>query len=175
MMNKKSVKTIVTVMMAVVVMMAACTVISSAASKKAYKLPSKIKYQDYTDKVTYKGNKITFKSADSGTEKYTCKSSTKYKVKITSPYGSSGSATIKAKKNKVALKKGKTFKLKGKAVAASKKLKVKKHRGIAYESDNAAVATVTKAGVVKGVKKGTAYVYAYAQDGACAKVKVTVK
>ena len=89
--------------------------------------------------------------------------------------GNDKKVTTKAKKNKVALKKGKTFKLKGKAVAASKKLKVKKHRGIAYESDNAAVATVTKAGVVKGVKKGTANVYAYAQDGACAKIKVTVK
>ena len=106
-MTRKTARSIVAVMLAVIVMMAVCTVVSGAASKKAYKLPGKIKYQDYTDKVTYKGNKITFKSADSGTEKYTCKSNTKYKVKITSPYGSSGSATIKAKKNKVVVVKGK--------------------------------------------------------------------
>lgn len=52
--------------------------------------------------------------------------------------GNAGKVTIKAKKNKVSIKKGKTFKLKGK-------------------------------------KKGTCYVYAYAQNGVFAKIKVTVK
>ena len=77
----------------------------------------------------------------------------------------------KAKK----LKKGKTLKLKAKAVPQAKKLKVRKHRGIKYESSNPAVAQVNGKGTVKGVGKGTCYVYAYAQNGTCAKVKVTVK
>ena len=75
----------------------------------------------------------------------------------------------KAKK----LKKGKTLKLKAKAVKA--KLKVKNHRKVFYESSNPAVATVSKAGVVKGVKKGTCYIYAYAQNGVSKKIKVVVK
>ena len=83
----------------------------------------------------------------------------------------SKSVTKKAKK----LKKGKTLKLKAKAVPQAKKLKVKKHRGIMYESSNPAVAQVNSKGTVKGVTKGTCYIYAYAQNGTCAKVKVTVK
>ena len=83
--------------------------------------------------------------------------------------------TTKAKKNKVSIKAKKTFKLRAKAVAKSKKLKVKKHRGIKYESSNPTVATVNAKGVIKGVKKGTCYVYAYAQNGVAAKIKVTVK
>ena len=81
------------------------------------------------------------------------------------------SVTKKAKK----LKRGKTIKLKAKAVPQAKKLKVRKHRGIMYESSNPAVAQVNGKGKVKGVGKGTCYIYAYAQNGTCAKVKVTVK
>jgi len=81
----------------------------------------------------------------------------------------------KASKGKLTLKKGKTFKLKAKAVAQSKKLKVKKHRAIAYESSNPAIATLNKKGVVKAKAKGKCTVYAYAQDGVCKAVKVTVK
>ena len=81
------------------------------------------------------------------------------------------SVTKKAKK----LKKGKTLKLKAKAVPQAKKLKVRKHRGIKYESSNPAVAQVNGKGTVKGVTKGTCYIYAYAQNGTCAKVKATVK
>lgn len=73
-----------------------------------------------------------------------------------------------------ALKKGKSLKLKGKAVKASK-LKVKKHRAVRYESSNTQIATVSKSGVVKGKKKGTCYIYAYAQNGVAKKIKVTVK
>ena len=81
------------------------------------------------------------------------------------------SVTKKAKK----LKKGKTLKLKAKAVPQAKKLKVRKHRGVMYETSNPAVAQVNGKGTVKGVGKGTCYIYAYAQNGTCAKVKVTVK
>ncbi len=75
----------------------------------------------------------------------------------------------KAKK----LKKGKTLKLRAKAVKV--KLKVKNHRKVSYESTNPAIATVSKAGVVKGKKKGTCYVYAYAQNGVSKRIKVVVK
>ena len=42
----------------------------------------------------------------------------------------------------------------------------------AYFTD---VATVTNKGVIKGKKKGTCYIYVYAQNGISKKVKVTVK
>ena len=77
----------------------------------------------------------------------------------------------KAKK----LKKGKTLKLNAKAVAQSKKLKVKKHVAVRYESTNKKIATVSKSGRIKAKKKGSCYVYAYAQNGVYKKIKVTVK
>ncbi|MBQ6438881.1 MAG: RICIN domain-containing protein [Mogibacterium sp.] len=89
--------------------------------------------------------------------------------------GNVGKVTTKAKKNKVSIKKGKTFKLAGKQKAASKKLNVKKHRVLKYETSNKKIATVSSKGVIKGKKRGTCYVYAYAQNGVFAKIKVTVK
>ena len=89
--------------------------------------------------------------------------------------GNHKSVTTKAKKNKVTVKKGKTFKLAGKAVAQSKKLKVKRHRTLKYETSNAKIATVSSKGVIKGKAKGTCYVYAYAQNGVYKKIKVLVK
>ena len=90
-------------------------------------------------------------------------------------YTNDKKVTTAAKKNAVTLKKGKKFNLKAKAVAISKKLKRSAHRGLAFESSKKAVATVDKKGVITAKKKGTCYVYAYAQNGVCAKVKVTVK
>ena len=80
---------------------------------------------------------------------------------------------VKLNKKKVTLKRGKTVKLK--ATLKNGKLKVSKHRKVAFESDNPAVATVSKSGKVKAVGKGTFYVYAYAQNGVFAKCKITVK
>ena len=80
----------------------------------------------------------------------------------------------KVKKNKKTIKVKKTFKIKAKEVKP-KKGKVKRHRKIKYESLNPKVASVNGKGVVKGVAKGKTYVFAYAQNGVSAKVKVTVK
>jgi uncharacterized repeat protein (TIGR02543 family) len=83
---------------------------------------------------------------------------------------------VKVNKKSVTLKVGQTFKIKAKEVKAEKGKKIKKHRAINYESNNPAVASVGKAtGKIKAVKKGTTYVYVYAQDGVYARVKVTVK
>ena len=69
----------------------------------------------------------------------------------------------------------KTFRIKTKLVKQNKKLRVQNHRKVKYESSNISVATVDNKGKIKAAGKGTAYVYAYAQDGICAKIKVTVK
>lgn len=80
------------------------------------------------------------------------------------------SVVNKAKK----LRNGKTLKLNAKTVKPSK-LKVKIHRKVSYESSNTAIATVSKKGVVRGKKKGTCFIYAYAQNGVYKKVRITVK
>ena len=83
--------------------------------------------------------------------------------------------TTAAKNNKVTLKTGKTFKLKAKVVAQSKKLKVKKHRAVKYESSDKNIATVNSKGKITAKKKGSCYIYVYAQSGAFKRIKVTVK
>ena len=90
--------------------------------------------------------------------------------------GNYKSVTVKKSvlKKAKALKKGKTLSLKATAVKASK-LKVKTHRKVAYESSNPKIATVSGKGIVKAKKKGTCYIYAYAQNGVFKKIKVVVK
>jgi uncharacterized repeat protein (TIGR02543 family) len=84
-----------------------------------------------------------------------------------------GSALKKIKKAE--LKEGKSLKLKCRAVKRSKKRKVTVYRQLAYESTNEKVATVSAKGMIKAKAKGKCYIYAYAQNGVCARVKVTVK
>ena len=72
------------------------------------------------------------------------------------------------------LKKGSTLALKATAKKA-KKTKVVKHTAIRYESSNTKVATVTSKGKVKAIKKGTAKIYCYAQNGKVKIVAVRVK
>ena len=83
--------------------------------------------------------------------------------------------SVKVNKKSVTLaKKGKTFKIKAKAVAKPGKT-VKAHRKLAYESSDPAIATVSKSGKIKAVKKGKCNVFVYAADGTFAKIKVIVK
>lgn len=76
-------------------------------------------------------------------------------------------------KAKVNVKKGKTSKLKP-AIKPGKNVKthIAKFR---YESTNTKIATVSKKGKIKGVKKGSCYVYVYTQNGLYKRVKVIVK
>ncbi len=79
--------------------------------------------------------------------------------------------TTRAKKNRVSLKKGKTFKLGAKAVGK----KVKQHVGVRYESSDPKVAKVSKSGKIKALKKGSCKIYVYTQNGICKTIKVTVR
>ena len=67
------------------------------------------------------------------------------------------------------------YKITAKQISTSTKYKWKEHRALKFESSNIKVAKVTSKGVLKGVKKGSATIYAYAQNGVFAKVIVTVK
>lgn len=81
--------------------------------------------------------------------------------------------SVKVNKSKITLKKGKKFTIKAQEVKRDKTIKC--HRKIAYESSNTKVATVNRKGVVKAKKKGSCYIYVYAQNGVYKRVKVTVK
>ncbi|MBQ3899912.1 MAG: fibronectin type III domain-containing protein, partial [Lachnospiraceae bacterium] len=81
----------------------------------------------------------------------------------------------KVKKNKITLKVKKTFKLKGKYASSAKKYKIRKILDIRYESTKPKVAKVSSKGVITAKKKGTCYIYVYAQNGLYKKIKVTVK
>ena len=104
--------------------------------------------------------------------------STSKTVHVATPGGKVGNdkkVTTAAKKNKVTIRKGRTFRLRAKSVPKSKKLKVQRHRKISYESSNNKIATVSSKGVIKGKRKGSCYVFAYTQNGVFARVKVRVK
>ena len=88
--------------------------------------------------------------------------------------GNTKKITITNAKSTKTIKKGKTFKLKTKLKAESKKLKVKEHRKVAFESSKTSIAKVSKKGKITAKKKGTCYIYAYAQNGVMAKVKIKV-
>ncbi len=83
--------------------------------------------------------------------------------------------SLKVKKASFTLKKGKTAKIKITKKVKMAKGKVKNHRKIKYESANTKIATVSASGKIKAKKKGTTYVYAYAQNGVFKKIKVKVK
>lgn len=137
------------------------------ASRKSYKATklSKGKYYKYmvvAYKVIY-GEKRTIAMSVSV---HACTNGGKYKIP----------SSVGIRKAKVAVKKGKTstlkpiLKLKGKGAF---KTHIAKFR---YESSNPEVATVTKKGKVKGIRKGkSCYIYIYAQNGIYKRVKVTVK
>ncbi|MGN0477449.1 MAG: leucine-rich repeat domain-containing protein [Ruminococcus sp.] len=80
---------------------------------------------------------------------------------------------ITLNKTTAKIKVKKTTKIKVKAITP-KNAKIK---SVTFTSSNKKIATVSSKGVVKGVKKGTCYVYAKAKDGSgkSAKVKIIVK
>ena len=73
-----------------------------------------------------------------------------------------------------AVKKGKTTTLKA-SITKAKKTTVRKHVGPRFESSNKKVVKVPAKGKVKGIKKGTAKIYVFAQNGVCRTISVTVR
>ena len=84
--------------------------------------------------------------------------------------------SIKLNASSKTLKKGKTFKVKVTSKTKQvKKASVKNHRSFKYESSNTKIATVSSKGKIKAKKKGTCYVYVYAQNGVYKRIKIKVK
>lgn len=53
--------------------------------------------------------------------------------------------------------------------------KMKKYKGIRYASSNPAIASISSRGIIRTRKKGKCKIYAYAQNGIAAAIKVVVK
>ena len=152
-------------------------------SYKLIKTIDKQKTTSYTHKKLRKGTYYkyivrAYKEIE-GTKVSIAASKTIHAATKGGSFGNAKSVTLKTssklKKKKgvytLKIKKGKTYKLKASEKKEGKK--IKKHRAIAYETSNTAIATVSRKGVIKGKKKGTCYIYAYAQNGKF--VKLTVK
>lgn len=105
-MTSKATRVIAVIVIAVLTMMALCTAASYAASKKVYKIPVKIKGQDSTHKITYKGKTVKRTITGNGFEKFVFKGSNKYSFKGKSPYEGSSTYTMKRKSGRLVLLKG---------------------------------------------------------------------
>ena len=126
-------------------------------------------YKVYVRAYVTKNGKKTYVRKSNTAHAYTVGWS---KVKYTN------AKSVTAAKTSLTVKKGKTVKLKA-SVNKLKKGRKLMHTGhiprLRYISSNKKVATVTKNGKIKGVKKGTCTVYVLAHNGISKKVKVTVK
>ena len=81
-------------------------------------------------------------------------------------------SAVKGVKKTVNVKVGKNKKIKAKLKTGKKvRMHIAKFR---YECSNSKIATVSKKGVIKSLKKGSCTIYVYAQNGICKKVKVKV-
>ena len=113
-----------------------------------------------------------------GKKKYVSKSPVMHAYTANGTKTYTNAKSVKVKKAKVTLKKGKTFKIKARVtkVTKGKKLMPKAHVAkLRYLSKNKKVATVSKNGRIKAKKEGKCTIYAYAHNGVCKKIKVTVK
>lgn len=146
------------------------------AKKAAGKKLKKGKYYKFMVIAVDKNNNVVTSSKTIHVATAGSKKAANYKaVVVKAKVSKAGKKLKKYKKiNAIAVKVKKTVQLKAKATKA-KKTKVKKLFGIRYESSNTSVVSVTKKGKVKGLKKGTAKVYCFADNGVCKTIKVKVK
>ena len=133
---------------------------STTWNQKGLKKATHYKYQVVAYKNT-NGKKVTL-----------AKSDVMHAVTTGGKYGNAKKVTVN--KAQVSVAAGKSFTLKVKVTNTTKN--VKNHvSAVRYKSSNSGVATVSKKGVIKGIKKGTCTVYCYAPNGVYKAVKVTVK
>ena len=131
-------------------------------------LKKKTAYKAYVKAYTVKNGKKKYIKTSPLTHSYTSGASKKY----------SNAKALTVNKTKVALKKGKTFKIKTKItkVKKNKKLMPKTHvKTVRYMTSNKKVATVSAGGKITAKAKGTCFVYAYTHNCMYKKITVTVK
>ena len=86
-----------------------------------------------------------------------------------------GSKKVRIKSN-ITIKAGQKIKLFSREIPEEKNKTIRPHRPVCFETEDSEIASVgRKTGVLRGLKKGTVILYAYAQNGIYCKIKVTVK
>ena len=125
-------------------------------------------YKAYVKAWTKKGGK----------KKYIAKSPKAHVFTNGSAKGFTNPKSVKVKKTKLSVKAKKSCKIRSKVkkLKGGKKLIPTRHTArLRYASSNKAIVKVSKAGKVKGIAKGTCYVYVFATNGVYKKIKVKVK
>lgn len=143
---------------------------------KLANVPKSQKYADknLNNKREYKYFTVAYKMSG-GKKVYLGRTNT---VHVAMPQASKTNVLkVTVNKTKVNLAKGKTFKITKKVKLKNPKKKALNHltKKERFITSNAKVATVSSAGVIKAVRKGTCTVYVMSENGVCAKIKVTVK
>lgn len=143
---------------------------------KLANVPKSQKYADknLNNKREYKYFTVAYKMSG-GKKVYLGRTNT---VHVAMPQASKTNVLkVTVNKTKVNLAKGKTFKITKKVKLENPKKKALNHltKKERFIISNAKVATVSSAGVIKAVRKGTCTVYVMSENGVCAKIKVTVK
>lgn len=143
---------------------------------KLANVPKSRKYADknLNNKREYKYFTVAYKMSG-GKKVYLGRTNT---VHVAMPQASKTNVLkVTVNKTKVNLAKGKTFKITKKVKLENPKKKALNHltKKERFITSNAKVATVSSAGVIKAVRKGTCTVYVMSENGVCAKIKVTVK
>lgn len=143
---------------------------------KLANVPKSQKYADknLNNKREYKYFTVAYKMSG-GKKVYLGRTNT---VHVAMPQASKTNVLkVTVNKTKVNLAKGKTFKITKKVKLENPKKKALNHltKKERFITSKAKVATVSSAGVIKAVRKGTCTVYVMSENGVCAKIKVTVK
>lgn len=143
---------------------------------KLANVPKSQKYADknLNNKREYKYFTVAYKMSG-GKKVYLGRTNT---VHVAMPQASKTNVLkVTVNKTKFNLAKGKTFKITKKVKLENPKKKALNHltKKERFITSNAKVATVSSAGVIKAVRKGTCTVYVMSENGVCAKIKVTVK
>ncbi|MEE3334358.1 MAG: hypothetical protein VZR54_08865 [Ruminococcus sp.] len=151
-------------------------VFGNKCGSAGYKKLATVKTNKFTQKKLKKGTYYKYLVlAYNSSNKIISTSKTMHVATKGGKVGNAKSIKFTNVKKSITLNKGKKLSLATKTTPQSKKLKIKNHRKVKFESTNPAVVKVNGKGKIAAKKKGTAVVYAYAQNGVAAKVKVKVK
>ena len=115
---------------------------------------------------------------ENGKKKYVGTSPTVHAFTANETKTQTNAKSVTVEKTKITVKKGKTKQIKADVQIVKSKLTLmsKSHAAkLRYLSTNKKIATVSKSGKIRGVSKGSCYVYVYAHNGVNKRIRVTVK
>ena len=115
---------------------------------------------------------------ENGRKKYVAASPTVHAFTANGTKTQTNAKSVTVEKTKISVKKGKTKQIKAdvKKVKSKLSLMSKSHAAkLRYLCTNKKIATVNKKGKIRGVSKGSCYVYVYAHNGVSKTIKVTVR